>query len=50
VIAHVGGLPVEETIVQLTPAGVGALLFVRLLFGRIRRHAKPRRSAALRDP
>jgi hypothetical protein len=39
VIAHVGGLPVEETIVQLAPAGVGVLLLMRLVSERIRRLA-----------
>ena len=38
-IAHVGGLPVEETIVQLAPAGIGVLLLVRLVSERIRRFA-----------
>jgi hypothetical protein len=37
VIAHVGGLPVEETIVQLAPAGIGALLLVRIVSERIGR-------------
>jgi hypothetical protein len=37
VIAHVGGLPIEETIVQLAPAGVGVLVALRLASGRIRR-------------
>jgi hypothetical protein len=37
VIAHVGGLPVEETIVQLAPAGIGVLLLVRIVSERIGR-------------
>jgi hypothetical protein len=36
VIAHVGGLPVEETIVQLAPAGIGVLVALRLASDRIR--------------
>jgi hypothetical protein len=39
VIAHVAGLPFEETIVQLAPAGVGVLLLMRLVSERIRRLA-----------
>jgi hypothetical protein len=40
VIAHVGGLPVEETIVQLAPAGIGALIALRVMSERIRRRAR----------
>ena len=36
-IAHVGGLPVEETIVQLAPAGLGVLLALRVVADRVRR-------------
>ena len=35
-IAHVGGLPVEETIVQLAPAGLGVLVALQLASDRIR--------------
>jgi hypothetical protein len=36
VIAHVGGLPLEETLAQLAPAGAAALVAVGLLIGRAR--------------
>ena len=39
-IAHVGGLPLEETIVQLAPAGIGALIALRVMSDRIRRRAR----------
>ena len=39
-IAHVGGLPFEETIAQLAPAGIGALLALRVMAERIRRRAR----------
>jgi hypothetical protein len=36
VIAHAGGLPLEETIAQLAPAVAGATLAAGLLIGRAR--------------
>jgi hypothetical protein len=36
VIAHVGGLPLEETLAQLAPAGAAALVAVGLLIERAR--------------
>ena len=47
-IAHVGGLPVEETIIQLAPAGVGMLVALRLGADRI--HRTVRRRRAHREP
>ena len=44
-IAHVGGLPLEETIVQLASAGIGALIALRALSDRIRRRARLGRRA-----
>jgi hypothetical protein len=45
VIAHVGGLPVEETIAQLAPAGVALLVALRVtretVLNRWRRGTKP---------
>ena len=35
-IAHVGGLPVEETLAQLAPAGATALVALGLLIERAR--------------
>jgi hypothetical protein len=34
--AHVGGIPIEETIAQLAPAGAAALVAVGLLIERAR--------------
>jgi hypothetical protein len=36
VIAHAGGVPIEETIVQLAPAVAGAAVAVGLLIERAR--------------
>jgi hypothetical protein len=36
VIAHVGGLPLEETFAQLAPAVAGATLATALLIARMR--------------
>jgi hypothetical protein len=30
VIAHIGGIPVEESLLQLAPAGVGLLVGLRV--------------------
>jgi hypothetical protein len=46
VIAHAGGLPLEETIPQLAPLVVGAAVALRLLTERARSWA---RSLAPRD-
>jgi hypothetical protein len=37
IVAHIGGLPAEETIAQLAPAGIAVLVAVRALRGRTRR-------------
>jgi hypothetical protein len=42
VIAHAGGLPLEETIAQLVPAAAGAVIAMRLLRERVRRWASRR--------
>jgi hypothetical protein len=39
VIAHVGGLPIEETVAQLVPAAIAGLIALRLISGTIRRRA-----------
>jgi hypothetical protein len=36
VIAHAGGLPLEETLLQLAPAAAGAVVAVGLLIERTR--------------
>jgi hypothetical protein len=41
VIAHVAGLPVEETIPQLAPMVVGAVVAARLLRARARSWVRP---------
>jgi hypothetical protein len=37
ILAHAGGLPVEETIAQLVPAGIALLVTLHLVAGRMRR-------------
>jgi hypothetical protein len=34
VIAHIGGLPVEESLLQLAPAGVGLLIGLQVALAR----------------
>jgi hypothetical protein len=59
VTAHVGGLPLEETLAQLAPAGAAALVAVGLLIERARsrvarlapraRNGTPKRSDERRE-
>ncbi len=36
-LAHIGGMPVEEAILQLAPAGIALLAAVRVMIGRMHR-------------
>jgi len=49
VVAHVAGLPVEETIAQLAPVGVALLVGLRMTSERFRRFAR-RRGKRTADP
>jgi PKD domain len=46
-IAHVGGLPLEETLAQLAPAGAAALVAIGLLIERARSSVRRLRRAVL---
>ena len=36
-VAHIGGMPVEEALLQLAPAGVALLAAIRVMIGRVHR-------------
>ena len=44
-IAHIGGMPVEESLLQLAPAGVGLVIGLQIAFARVmsrvRRRGRP---------
>jgi hypothetical protein len=40
VIAHIGGLPVEESLLQLAPAGISVLIGLRLACARFVSHVR----------
>ena len=48
-IAHAGGVPIEETILQLAPAVAGAAIAVGLLMERARSWARRLDPRAQRD-
>jgi hypothetical protein len=49
VVAHIGGLPVEESIAQLAPAGIVALAAAHAARERTRRWTARLRSARTRS-
>jgi hypothetical protein len=35
IVAHIGGMPVEETLLQLAPAGIGVLIALQVALARL---------------